>query len=292
MLKKLQHRWKVNGWNLLLVIATFALGGSLCGYAGRKLLLMTGLEKGMLWVASYIIIVTLLWPICVLLVSVPLGQFSFFRRYIIKILFKMGGKEKISAPEGTTRMAIFASGAGSNANNIIGYFKNNPRISINLIVCNNPAAGVIQVARNHSIPLLMIDKKSLEDPGGCLKALQNEQIDLIILAGFLWKLPAALIQAFPKKIINIHPALLPSYGGKGMYGQHVHEAVIAKKDTQSGITIHLADEIYDHGEILFQETCLVEPSDTPESLAQKIHQLEHKHFPKVIESYLEKQNSR
>ncbi len=286
MLAKLQAKWKVNGWNLLLILTTFALGGSLCGFVGRKLLLLTGLEKGVAWVVAYIIVMTLIWPFCVLLVSIPLGQFAFFKRYITRIMNKMGGKTPV-APGKETRIAIFASGAGSNARNIIAYFKNKPETKVVLVVCNNPGAGVIKIAQEAGVPVLMITKDSINDPAGCLAALKQSNVHVLILAGFLWKIPPILVDAFPKRIINIHPALLPSYGGKGMYGHHVHEAVIAQKEKQTGITIHLADEKYDQGTILFQTSIPVTDTDTADSLAEKIHQLEQAHFPSVIEAYLQ-----
>lgn len=288
MLKKLQERWKVNGLNLILVISTFALGGSLCGWAGRKLLLMLGVEKGFLWVVSYIIVMTILWPFCVLLLSIPLGQFGFFKRYISKIIHKMSGKPKSAEP--LLRIAVFASGAGSNANKIIEYFNDGLQAGkVSLVVCNKAGAGVLDIAKENNIPTLLINKDRLQ-LDGYLPELQKAGIELVVLAGFLWKLPPVLIQAFPKKIINIHPALLPKYGGKGMYGKHVHEAVIANAETESGISIHFADELYDHGEIIFQSTCKIVPADTPESLAAKIHVLEHTHYPRVIAEVLQKQN--
>jgi formyltetrahydrofolate-dependent phosphoribosylglycinamide formyltransferase len=291
MLKKLKEHWKVNGLNLILILATFAIGGSLCGWAGRKLLLLINLEKGVAWVFSYIVLITLLWPISVLLVSVPLGQFSFFKKYITRVWNKIRGK-KVT---GTTGIAIFASGAGSNAKKIIEYFDHPERKSkeiIRLIICNKAGAGVLNVARENNIPVLLIEKERFFNGDAYLPELKKYAVDLIILAGFLWKLPDIIIHAYPKKIINIHPALLPKYGGKGMYGRHVHEAVIANKDKESGISIHYADEQYDHGEIIFQATCEVNNSDTPETLAGKIHILEHKHYPVVIETILNKRNLR
>jgi formyltetrahydrofolate-dependent phosphoribosylglycinamide formyltransferase len=293
MFKKLQGKWKVNGWNLLLIISTFALGGSLCGIIGRKLLMLSGIEKGVGWFIIYIIVVTLLWPVSVLLVSIPLGQFSFFKRYISRIWHKMKGDKSVTDSENPVKkLAIFASGAGSNAKNIITHFKNNPGIHVALIVCNKPGAGVIDIAKENGIEVLMINKASLATDGECILTLQKKNIDLLVLAGFLWKLPPAIIKAYPKKIVNIHPALLPAYGGKGMYGKHVHETVIANHETESGISIHYADELYDHGEIIFQAKCPVTSSDNPETLAGKIHLLEQQHYPQVIETVLKKQNPR
>lgn len=286
MFEKLKARWKVNTLNLVLVIATFALGGSLCGYAGRKILLLTGLEKGAAWIVLYIILVTLLWPLCVLLISIPLGQFRFFKNYIIKIGKKMTGR-KAKKKNKLPRIAIFASGTGSNAEKLI---KAQHNYEIGLIVCNKQGAGVLKIADDHSIPTLIIEKERFFTGDNYLPELQKHQISFIVLAGFLWKIPVPLIQAYPKKIINIHPALLPKYGGKGMYGSKVHEAIIAAGDTESGITIHYVDEVYDHGEIIFQAKCPVTETDTAETLAQKIHALEHAHYPAVTANWLQKQN--
>ena len=289
MFEKLKQRWKVNGINLVLIIATFALGGSLCGYAGRKILMMAGLEKGALWIILYVLLITLLWPVCVLLISFPMGQFAFFKRYLIKVWRKMSGRnDKTGQP--VTRIAIFASGAGSNAEQIINHFAASENTKIALIVCNKPGAGVLTIAQYAGIPSLLIEKERFSGGDGYLAELARHKIDFIVLAGFLWKIPVGLIQAYPKKIINIHPALLPKYGGKGMYGSKVHEAVITAGETESGITIHYVDEIYDHGAIIFQATCAVVENDTPASLAQKIHVLEHANYPTVIANLIKKQN--
>ncbi len=288
MLDKLKARWKVNGLNLLLIISTFALGGSLCGYAGRRILLLTGLEKGFAWIVLYILLVTLLWPLCVLLISIPLGQFRFFRSYIGKIGNKIRGK-KGAQPH---RVAIFASGAGSNARRILEHFAGSETVAISLVVCNKPGAGVLDIAREFKVPSLLIEKDNFFRGDHYLAELKKSGIDFIVLAGFLWKIPSGLIGAYPGRIINIHPALLPKYGGKGMYGNHVHEAVIAAGEKESGITIHYVDEQYDHGKTILQATCPVTPDDSPASLAQKIHALEHQHYPKLIGELLQKQNHR
>jgi len=180
-------------------------------------------------------------------------------------------------------IAIFASGAGSNAQKIIEHFEGNPHIKVSLIVCNKPAAGVLGIASAHCIPSLIIEKEKFFRKDGYVAELKEARIDFIVLAGFLWKIPQSLIDAYRNKIINIHPALLPKFGGKGMYGANVHGAVIAAGEKESGITIHYVDEHYDNGDIIFQAKCNVTPEDTADSLAQKIHALEHKHFPKVIE---------
>jgi phosphoribosylglycinamide formyltransferase-1 len=186
-------------------------------------------------------------------------------------------------------IAIFASGAGSNAEKIIEHFaliKNSSSGRIVLIVCNKPQAGVLKIAEANNIPVLLIEKEKFFRGNGYADELKAAGIDFIVLAGFLWKIPSALIKAYPKKIVNIHPALLPKYGGKGMYGMHVHEAVIANKEKESGITIHYVDEVYDHGDIIFQAQCPVLRDDTPEVLARRIHILEHRHYPEIIEKII------
>ena len=289
MFEKLKHRWNVNGFNLVLIIATFALGGSLCGYTGRKILLLTGLEKGAFWIVLYVLLVTILWPLCVLLISIPLGQFAFFKKYLIKVWAKMSGRNNKNE-QSILRIAIFASGTGSNAQQIINHFSAAKNTKIALVVCNKPGAGGLVIAQKAGIPSLLIEKERFFNSDGYLPELAQHKIDFIVLAGFLWKMPATLIQAYTKKIVNIHPALLPKYGGKGMYGSKVHEAVIAAVEKESGITIHYVDEIYDHGEIIFQAKCDVAENDTAESLAQKIHALEHINYSPVIADLIEKQN--
>lgn len=183
-------------------------------------------------------------------------------------------------------IAIYASGAGSNAHQIIRHFAHSKKATISLVVCNKPEAGILQIADNEGIPTLLIEKEPFFKGDAYIPQLQAKGIDLIVLAGFLWKIPPALIKAYPNRIVNIHPALLPHYGGKGMYGRHVHEAVIRNGEKESGITIHYVDELYDHGSIIFQATCPVLPGDSPESLAKRVQLLEHAHFPAVIESIL------
>ena len=187
-------------------------------------------------------------------------------------------------------IAIFASGAGSNAQKIINHFKQSTKVKVALIVCNNPKAGVVQIAALENIPVLLIEKEKFKETGYA-DEIKKHSTDFIILAGFLWKIPSVLINAFPNKIINIHPALLPAYGGKGMYGDAVHAAVIASNEKVSGITIHYVDEQYDHGKTIFQAMCDIDAMETPESLAQKIHQLEHEHYPKIIEKILDQTKS-
>jgi phosphoribosylglycinamide formyltransferase-1 len=189
-----------------------------------------------------------------------------------------------------TGLAIFISGSGTNMQRIATYFKHHAQISVNLIVCNNPEAGAIAKAKALDIPLLMIDRNSLKNTQKLIEELRKFEIDWLILAGFLWLIPQTLIKAFPSKIVNIHPALLPAYGGKGMYGENVHQAVIKNKEKFSGITIHFVNEQYDAGAIIFQQQLEIQPNDTPSSLADRIHQLEHKYYPEVIENLIQKKN--
>ena len=183
------------------------------------------------------------------------------------------------------RLSIFVSGNGTNLQRIAEYFANNPDVEIVNVVCNNPEAYAIERAKNLGIPVRMITKQefnSLE----FTREMADLKLDLIDLAGFLWKIPVSLIQAYPKRIINIHPALLPKYGGKGFYGEHVHKAVVAAKEAYSGITIHYVNEVYDNGEIIFQAKIALLPEETPDTLAAKIHLLEQANFPVVIERVL------
>lgn len=185
------------------------------------------------------------------------------------------------------RIAIFASGNGSNTEHIAKYFSETDLARVEAIYCNNPKAYVIQRAAHLSIPSIPIDREKFYASEVILRDLQSRKIDLIVLAGFLWLIPGNITRAFSQRIVNIHPALLPKHGGKGMFGMAVHEAVIDAGDTESGITIHLIDEVYDRGEVLLQVKSPVLPDDTPESLAERIHHLEYEHFPKVIETLLE-----
>ncbi len=186
-----------------------------------------------------------------------------------------------------TSIAIFASGSGTNAQKIMEYFDNHPDIRVRLVLSNKADAPVLMRAANFMIPTHIFDRKSFYESDAVLQQLANHQIDYIVLAGFLWLVPASLIQAFPDRIVNIHPALLPKYGGKGMYGMKVHQAVVDAQEKESGITIHLVNEEYDKGRHLFQAACTVEPDDTADTVAGKIHALEHAHFPKVIEQWIQ-----
>ncbi len=190
------------------------------------------------------------------------------------------------------RIAIFASGGGSNAAKLIEYFKNSSRgITVALVACNKPGAGVIRIAEQAHIPVLMIERAKFYSAESYVAELKAAGIKFIVLAGFLWKIPDALIKAWPQKIVNIHPALLPKYGGKGMYGHFVHEAVLAAGDRESGITIHFVDEQYDHGKHIFQISCPVLPGDTPELLAKRVLELEHRYFAEQVEKVIMKDSS-
>lgn len=184
-----------------------------------------------------------------------------------------------------TNIAIFASGSGTNAQNIIEYFKEHSSIRVSYVICNKPDAYVLKRAKNLKVPNMLISKEQLySDPAKLINVLKYFNINWIVLAGFNMLIPASLLELFPNRIINIHPALLPKYGGKGMYGMNVHRAVKAAGETETGITIHWVDEEYDSGDILFQAKCEVTPSDSPEAIAEKVHQLEYDHYPKVIEN--------
>ncbi len=184
------------------------------------------------------------------------------------------------------RIVIFASGSGSNAENLIKFFHNRENVSVIQVLTNNPHAKVLERAKKLKVSALSFNRMAFTTTDDVLNLLKASHPDLIILAGFLWKFPKKIIDEFPKKIINIHPALLPKYGGKGMYGIHVHNAVVAHKDTETGITIHYVNENYDEGAIIFQAKCSVSPSDSAEDVAAKIHELEMDHFPKVVDHLL------
>lgn len=185
------------------------------------------------------------------------------------------------------KILIFASGSGTNAQNIIEYFNELVEKKVSLVFSNNKDAKVLDRAKNLGVDTVVFTREDLYQNSKVIEMLANEKPNLIVLAGFLWLIPSSIIKKFPNKIINIHPALLPKYGGKGMYGMHVHRAVIDNNETESGITIHFVNEEYDAGDIIFQATCPVEKDDTPDLLAQRIHKLEHEHFPKVIEKVLD-----
>ena len=180
-------------------------------------------------------------------------------------------------------IAIFASGTGTNARKIIEYFKENANIHVALVVSNKATAPVLDIAGEYGIDKMVAGRRSFYETEELLQALREKDISLIVLAGFLWLIPDYLVRAYEKRMVNIHPALLPKYGGKGMYGMHVHRAVKAAGDKVSGITIHYVNEHYDEGGVIFQASCPVRPEDEPEDIARKVQQLEHKHFAPVVE---------
>ena len=182
------------------------------------------------------------------------------------------------------RIAIFASGSGSNAENIITYFQNNKKAEVVLVLTNNPNALVLERATKLGVATLVFNKQQLNDSNWAVENL--EYLDLIVLAGFLWKFPEHLLETYKNKVVNVHPALLPKYGGKGMYGMHVHKSVVENKESESGITIHYVNEHYDEGAIIFQAKCIINEMDMPKDVAAKIHQLEMKHFPEVVQQIL------
>jgi len=184
----------------------------------------------------------------------------------------------------TKRITIFASGSGSNAQNIFEYFSDNENVVIDSLWCNKPDAFALKRAAKFGIEHFVFDRTTFYNSNEIIDTLKNRKVDLIVLAGFLWLIPSELIKNFT--IINIHPALLPKYGGKGMYGMNVHKAIVDNKEKESGISIHFVNENYDEGQIIFQAKCTVNPDDTPEEVAEKVHELEYKHFPRIIEKVL------
>lgn len=183
-------------------------------------------------------------------------------------------------------IAIFASGTGSNARKIVEHFAHHPNINVALVISNKSTAKVLDMAAANQIPTLLINRTDFYQTENLLAELTKHQVDFIALAGFLWLIPPYLVKAFPNKMINIHPALLPKYGGKGMYGSHVHKAVRANNEQESGITLHYVNEHYDEGNIIFQASCPVSSADTPAEIAANVLKLEHYYFPLILESVL------
>jgi phosphoribosylglycinamide formyltransferase-1 len=184
------------------------------------------------------------------------------------------------------RIVIFASGSGTNAENLIRFFKNREKASVIQVLTNNPLAKVLDRCKDLKISALSFNKKAFTETNDVLNILKAAKPDLIVLAGFLWKFPEFILNEYPNKVINVHPSLLPKHGGKGMYGMHVHEAVVANNETETGITIHYVNQNYDEGAVIFQAKCSVEKNDTAKDVAAKIHELEMEHFPRVIDQLL------
>lgn len=184
------------------------------------------------------------------------------------------------------RLAVLASGSGTNAEQIFNHFKHHPLIEIKLLLSNNPQAYVLERAKKFAIPSAVFTRAEFREGTTVMQSLTEKNVTHLILAGFLWLIPGYLLQHFPHRIINIHPALLPKYGGKGMYGMNVHEAVKASGDFETGITIHEVNDQYDEGKVIFQASCPLEPGDTPELIAKKVHALEYEHYPRIIEKWV------
>ena len=298
MFQRLKQRWKVNGLQLFLILCVFAITGTTTAYLTRQVTYWLDLTSSSAWFwVLKVVMLVFGYQVLILLFAIPFGQFSFFWNYEKKIWRRMGFGSRVRGfglknPK-PYRIAVFASGAGSNAQKIIDHFRDHSSITVALIVCNKPGAGVLDIAVREKIPSIIIDKEKFFRGNGYVDELKQESIDFIVLAGFLWKIPVSLLRAWPHKMVNIHPALLPGYGGKGMYGAFVHKAVIEAQDKESGISIHFVDDIYDHGQVIFQARCAIAADDTPETLAQKIHQLEHLYYPRIIEkTILELRNRR
>lgn len=282
MFKRLQQKWGVSTRQFWILFLVFALTGTTTAVLTRYITAFLGMDASTPMVWRIILRVGMLvfgYQVILLGYGALLGQWDFFWKYEKKILVKLGilKKEKI------TRIAIFASGAGSNARKIIEHLENHSSIQVALIVCNKPGAGVLGIAGEHNIEVLMIERERFLKGDAYIAELRQREIGFIVLAGFLWKVPEKLVTAYPDRIINIHPALLPKYGGKGMYGMKVHEAVIGAGEKESGITIHYVNEHFDEGKPIFQASCVIDENDTPETLALKIHELEHRHFPAIVE---------
>lgn len=307
MFKRLQEKWGVSTRQFWILFLVFGLTGTTAAALTRYITGWLGMDAATFWGWKVLLRVGMLvfgYQFILLFYGALFGQWAFFWKYERKLLTKLGilrevKSQKLKVKTETTqpqtpnskpqtkKIAIFASGAGSNAAKIIAHLKNHSSIEVALIVCNKAGAGVLDIASDNGIPVLLIEKERFFRGDSYLPELESYGIDFIVLAGFLWKIPAALINAYSNRMINIHPALLPNYGGKGMYGMKVHEAVIAAGEKQSGITIHYVNEHFDEGEAIFQAICLIEAGETPESLAQKIHALEHRHFPEQIAKLLE-----
>ena len=285
MFNKLQQKWKVSSSQLFFILCTFAVTGTTTAFISRSITSWVGFNEQTFWAWKIMLRMSILifgYQVIILIVAFLFGQFPFFWNYEKKILRRLG-----ILPVKQVRIAIFASGKGSNAGKIIAYFNKHLTVNVALIVCNKPGAGVLDIAAEVGIKSLLIDKHSFKETDEFVQTLKDQGITHIVLAGFLWKIPTRLISAYQDKILNIHPALLPKHGGKGMYGEHVHQAVLDAGDKQSGITIHLVDEQYDHGKTIFQASIDVNPGETAQTLANRIHILEHEHYPPVIAKWVE-----
>lgn len=288
MFRKLQERWGLSTRTFWIVFLAFGLTGTTTAFLTRYVTQWLGMDAHSEWYYRLAVRVFMLlfgYQVILLSYGFLLGQWAFFWKYELKLLRKL---KILPQPPLKTPIAIFASGTGSNALKIMQYFQQHPTISVDLLVCNKPGAGVIHHAEKYGVPVLLIEKERFFRGDAYIPVLHQHRISCIVLAGFLWKIPAALVTAYPNKMLNIHPALLPKFGGKGMYGEFVHRAVLEAGEQESGISIHLVNEHFDEGEVIFQATCPIDANETPHSLAQKIHQLEHAHFSRVIEQFIQK----
>lgn len=294
MFKRLQQKWGVSTRQFWILFIVFGLTGTTTAMLTRYITSWLGMDETSFWLWKLLLRVGMLlfgYQVILLTYGFLLGQWAFFWKYEKKLLVRLGFTglaPKSTHKKSPAAIAIFASGAGSNAQKIMEHLEGHVSMQVALVVCNKPDAGVLSIARTHGIPTLLIEKERFFRGDAYLAELEKYHIRFIVLAGFLWKVPDALVQAYPDRIINIHPALLPKYGGKGMYGMRVHEAVIAAGEKESGITIHYVNEHFDEGAPIFQARCPIEPGDTPEQLAQKIHALEHRYFPEIVEKTVEK----
>ena len=306
MFKRLQEKWGVSTHQFWILFIVFGLTGTTTAILTRYITAWLGMDASTFWVWKVLLRIGMLvfgYQFILLAYGALLGQWAFFWKYERKLLRKLGilraevksqklkvKKDQLQTPDSilplagqTKKIAIFASGAGSNAEKIITYLKDHSSIKVAVVVCNKPGAGVLDIAAANGLPTLIIEKERFFRGDSYLPELNQYGVGFIVLAGFLWKIPVALINAYPNRMINIHPALLPKYGGKGMYGMKVHEAVIAAGEKESGISIHYVNEHFDEGEIIFQAKCAIDENETPERLALKIHQLEHTYFPGLVE---------
>ncbi len=298
MFKRLQEKWGVSTRQFWILFIVFGLTGTTTAILTRYITAWLGMDASTFWGWKVLLRICMLvfgYQFILLGYGALLGQWTFFWKYERKLLGKLGILKEVKSQKlkvktdqlQAKKIAIFASGAGSNAEKIITYVKDRPSIEVAVVVCNKPGAGVLSIAGANGIPVLLIEKERFFRGDSYLPELKRYGVDFIVLAGFLWKIPMALISAYPNRMINIHPALLPKYGGKGMYGMKVHEAVLLAGEKESGITIHYVNEHFDEGEHIFQASCAIEAHDTPESLAQKVHALEHRHFPEELVKVLE-----
>ena len=288
MFTRLKKHWKADNKKLFLILLTFTITGSLTAWLSNRIGVWLLLDKFSFgWWLSKILVFIFGYQVLILIIGFCLGQFPFFWNYEKKILRSLHLLKKTDTNENPQikNICLFVSGAGTNAQKIIDHFRNHPSIRIVLMVCNNPKAGAITIAKQENIPLLLINRSTLHG-SAFVDQLSPYNIDLVVLAGFLLKVPDALLKAYPGKIINLHPALLPAYGGAGMYGAAVHQAVIADRQKESGITIHYVDDEYDHGEIILQKRCGLDENESVETLIGKIRSLEHENYAPAIEKLL------